>query len=383
MNHNHTSIGIRDHSPKEASERQPIFNLLALGGDGIGPEILKQSLRVADVLAEQAGIRLHIDFGDLHGASYDKHGTFCTDAVLSKARHCTAVLVGAVGGAKWDNIRMPGGAECQDGLMYLRHHLQTYLGLRPARAWQPLLAITPFRPELLHNTNVLILREMCGGAMFATERGQRQQQGLRQGYDLTAYDEAEVARFAHGGFRLARQRRGKVVSCDKSNVMESYKLWREVVTEVAAHYPDIEFENMFADNAAYQLMMRPQSFDVVLCCNQLGDILSDLTGAYAGSLGMLPSASLAANPDTDQVFGIYESTSGSAPDIAGQGIANPVGMILSVAMLFEYTFKRPDLARDTERAVEQTLAADIKTADLGGKTNSADMTSAIIQRLTK
>ena len=361
---------------------KPVYDILALGGDGIGPEILAQGLRVASVLAERAGIRLNVDFDDLHGASYDKHGTFCTESVLETARQSTAVLVGAVGGAQWDKIRMPGGAECQDGLMYLRHHLQTYLGLRPARAWQPLISATPLRPEIVQQADVLILREMCGGAMFATERGQRRQQGLRQGYDLTAYNEVEIARFAHGGFQLARQRRGKMTSCDKSNVMESYKLWREVVTEVATEYPDIEFESMFADNTTYQLMMRPHNFDVVLCCNQLGDLLSDLTGAYAGSLGMLPSACLAANPDTEQVFGIYESTSGSAPDIAGQDIANPIGMILSVGMLFTYTFKRPELAHQLEQAIEQTLAAGIKTADIGGTSNSTEMTSAILQRLT-
>ena len=355
--------------------------VLALGGDGIGPEILDQGLRVAQHLAARAGVELGIKQGLLHGGSWEAHGTFCTDEVLEQARASDAVLIGAVGGPQWDNIRVPGGAECQDGLMYLRHHLQTYLGLRPARAWGPLLDRTPFRAGFGDRSDVLILREMCGGAMFASERGQRLVNGLRQGYDLTAYDEAEVARFAHGGFQLARGRRGRLVSCDKSNVMESYKLWREVVTEVSRDYPDVAFENMFADNCAYQLMIRPHDFDVVIGCNQLGDVLSDLTAVYAGSLGMLPSACLSANPDGGPVFGMYESTAGSAPDIAGQGIANPVGTILSVGMMFTYSFGLPDYEPLIERAVMDTLQAGIMTPDLGGKATSRIMTDAILDRL--
>lgn len=357
-------------------------NILALGGDGIGPEILAQGLRIAETLADRAGLELQVDYDLLHGASWEVHGTFCTKNVLDKAKASDAVLVGAVGGPQWDNIRVPGGAECQDGLMYLRHHLQTYLGLRPARAWAPLMDHTPFRPGLADHADVLILREMCGGAMFARERGQRQVGGLRQGYDLTAYDEAEIARFAHGGFQLARTRRGRLVSCDKSNVMESYKLWRQVVTEVSANYPDVAFENMFADNCAYQLMRRPRDFDVVLSCNQMGDVLSDLTAVYSGSLGMLPSACLSANPADGPAFGMYESTSGSAPDIAGQGIANPVGMILSVGMMFHYTLGRPDLATTVEQAVERAFSDGITMPDLGGTATTVTMTDAILERLS-
>lgn len=357
------------------------INILALGGDGIGPEILEQGLRVTHALADRAGLKLNVTHNLLHGAAWEAHGTFCTEETLAQAKASDAVLVGAVGGPRWDNIRVPGGAERQDGLMYLRHHLQTYLGLRPARAWPSLMDHTPFRPGLADKADVLILREMCGGAMFATERGQRRVNGVRQGYDLTAYDESEIARFAHGGFQLAQKRRGRLVSCDKSNVMESYKLWREIVTEVSREYPDVAFQNMFADNCTYQLMRRPEDFDVVLCCNQLGDILSDLTAVYAGSLGMLPSACLAANPATGPVFGMYESTSGSAPDIAGRGIANPVGMILSVGMMFDHSFDRPDLAQALETAVSLTLSDNILPPDLGGATSSAAMTDAILERL--
>lgn len=355
--------------------------ILALGGDGIGPEILEQGLRVARRLAEVSGVELSISTGLLHGASWDQHGTFCTEGVMNQARASDAVLVGAVGGPKWDNIRVPGGAECQDGLMYLRHHLQTYLGLRPSRSWTPLLDRTPFRKGLVEHADILILREMCGGAMFANERGQRRVNGLRQGYDVTAYDEAEVARFAHGAFQLAQKRRGKLVSCDKSNVMESYKLWRSIVTDVSHDYPNVRFENMFADNCAYQMVMRPHDFDVVIGCNQIGDIFSDLAAVFAGSLGMLPSACLSANPDQGPVFGLYESTAGSAPDIAGKGIANPVGTILSVGMMFTYSFGLPQFEQQIEFAIEDALTCGIKTPDLGGYATSAEMTDAILERL--
>ncbi|MEM7076344.1 MAG: isocitrate/isopropylmalate family dehydrogenase [Pseudomonadota bacterium] len=355
--------------------------ILALGGDGIGPEILDQGLRVAGCLGELAGIPLEVSTDLLHGASYDLHGTFCTEAVLDRARMSDAVLVGAVGGPKWDAIRMPGGAEAQDGLMYLRHHLQCYLGVRPARSWPAIADCTPFREARVRDADLLVLREMCGGAMFATERGQRVVGGKRHGYDLTAYDDTEIARFARGGFELARRRRGRLVSCDKSNVMESYKLWRAVVTEVAQDYPDVAFDSMFADNFGYQMVMHPDAFDVVLCCNQLGDLFSDLAGTFAGSLGMLPSACLAANPADGPVFGLYESTSGSAPDIADQGIANPVGMILSVGMMFEFTFGRADLSRQVEHAVERTLLDGFATRDIGGTTSSAGMTDAILERV--
>ena len=198
---------------------------------------------------------------------------------------------------------------------------------------------------------------------------------------MTAYDEVEITRFARGGFEMARRRNGHLVSCDKSNVMESYKLWRTVVSEMAEDYPDVTFANMFADNCAYQMMMRPQDFDVVLCCNQLGDILSDLAGVYAGSLGMLPSACLAASLTSGPVFGIYESTSGSAPDIAGKGIANPIGMILSIGMMFDHSLGRPDLAAKVDGAVATALDDGFATPDIGGPHCSQAFTDAVIERL--
>jgi 3-isopropylmalate dehydrogenase len=360
-----------------------MVKILALGGDGIGPEILDQGLSVANRIAQIANIDIEWEHGLLHGASYEAHGTFCSEKVLAQARNSDAVLVGAVGGPRWDNVEMPGGPECQDGLMFLRYHLQTYLGLRPAWSFDALLQKTPFRADILNKTDILILREMCGGAMFAKERGQRTTSIGRQGYDMICYDEEEISRFAVGGFELARKRRQKLTSCDKSNVMHSYKLWREIVTDISKSYLDVQFENMFADNFGYQMIMRPDDFDVVLCCNQLGDIFSDLTGTFSGSLGMLPSACLASSPSAEPSFGIYESTAGSAPDIAGKGIANPIGTILAVGMMFKYTFQRPDLAFMIQSAVEKALNDGIKTLDIGGNATSEQMTKAIEECLTK
>ena len=236
-----------------------------------------------------------IEHDVLHGASWDLHRTFCTEDVLRKARASDAVLVGAVGGPQWDDIRVPGGAERQDGLMYLRHHLQTYLGLRPARCWPALRHRSSIRPDILGDADVLILREMCGGAMFAAERGIEIDKDRRRGYDMTAYDEVEIARFARGGVRACTPpSRNGLLSAATNPTSWKATSSGEPSSAKWQGYPDVEFANMFADNCAYQMMMRPQDFDVVLCCNQLGDILSDLAGVYAGSLGMLPSASLAA-----------------------------------------------------------------------------------------
>ena len=360
-----------------------MYKILALGGEGIGPEILSCGLDLAQFIAKHSAIQFEIEYGLLHGASYEVSGSFCTQKVLDGARNADAVLVGAVGGPSWDDIIMPGGPECQDGLMYLRHHLQTFLGLRPARSFNTVFPNKPFKENLTTDIDILILREMCGGAMFAQERGQRMTSDGRQGYDLTAYNEKEVRRFAKAGFELARKRRSKLVSCDKSNVMESYKLWREIVSEVSYSFPDVYFENMFADNFGFQMMVRPGDFDVVLCCNQLGDIFSDLTGAFTGSLGMLPSACLSSSPIAGPVFGIYESTSGSAPDIEGKGIANPIGTLLAVGMMFEYTFQRPDLCCMINSAVEKALNDGFKTHDIGGTTTSEEMTRAVKERLVK
>lgn len=356
------------------------YRILALGGDGIGPEVVSAGLAVAETAAASAGIELTIQHDLLHGACWDAHGTFCRDETVSAARNADAVLVGAVGGPRWDHIRVDGGAEMQDGLMRLRKELQAYAGLRPARHWPFLSERTPFAPGVAEEADILVLREMSGGVLFAEPRGQQDRNGNRYAFDTAAYDEAELERIAVAGFELARSRRKLLLSADKANVMESFKLWRTVVSEVATAYPDVSVTHMYADNFAYQMMMHPTRFDVVVCCNLLGDLLSDLAAVVSGGLGMLPSACLCGTPNPP-VKGIYESVHGSAPDIAGKGIANPVGTILSVAMMFHYSFDRPDLAIRIEEAVANVLKRGIRTPDIGGDSRTDSVTSAIVAEL--
>ena len=359
------------------------MKILALGGDGIGPEVLASGLHLVEAAATCEGIKVEVAEDLLHGAAWEVHGTFCRDETLAAARAADAVLVGAVGGPQWDAITVSGGPEMQDGLMRLRKELDTFAGLRPAKAIQCLEPLTPFRPGLVRGADVLVLREMCGGAFFARPRGlEKLAGGRRRGFDTTAYDSDEIARIAHVSFRLARRRRRKLVSCDKANVMISGVLWREVVDEVARDYPDVSLTHFYADNAVYQLARDPAAFDVIVADNLFGDILSDQAGAIAGSLGMLPSACLPGLPEPrERMPGIYEPVHGSAPDIAGKGIANPTGMLLSVAMMFDYSAGRPDLARRIELAVDRALSAGHRTPDLGGTATTESMTDAVISEL--
>ena len=356
------------------------YRILALGGDGVGPEVIAAGLTVAETIAATAGIDLVIQHDLLHGACWDVHGTFCRDETVVSAQKADAVLVGAVGGPRWDHIRVDGGAEMQDGLMRLRKELQAYAGIRPARHWPFLAERTPFAQGIAEGTDILVLREMSGGVLFAEPRGQMNRNGKRYAFDTAGYDEVELERIAVAGFELARSRRKKLLSADKANVMESFKLWRTVVSEVATAYPDVSVTHMYADNFAYQMIMNPTRFDVVVCCNLLGDLLSDLAAVVSGGLGMLPSACLC-GPPKPPVQGIYESVHGSAPDIAGQGIANPVGTILSVAMMFHYSFDRPDLATRIEEAVANVLGKGIRTPDIGGSSDTDTVTNSIVAEL--
>jgi 3-isopropylmalate dehydrogenase len=358
------------------------FKILALGGDGIGPEVLTCALRVVEELARAERIEIQVEEDLLHGAAWEAHGTFCREETVAAAQAADAVLVGAVGGPAWDGIRVPGRAETQDGLMRLRCELDTFAGLRPARAWPSLRHLTPYREALADNADILVLRELCGGVMFAAPRGSEMRDGRRYAFDTAAYNEDEISRIAHAGFRLARARRGRLVSADKANVMESYALWRVVVDEVAENYPDVTVTHMYADNCAFQMARDPGVFDVVMGDNLIGDFLSDLAAIVSGSLGLLPSACLSGVPAPgERVGGIFEPVHGSAPDIAGLGIANPIGMILSAGMMFRYAMARPDLERRIEAAVERALAGGIGTPDIGGEATSTSVMDAVIQEL--
>ena len=373
------------------------FTVLALGGDGIGPEVVNAGLEVLLAAADTAGLKIEVEEDLLHGAAWERYGTFCRDETISRARDADAVLVGAVGDPRYDDylldeelLRQSGTTDAlaardpadKDGLMRLRRDLDVYAGLRPARAFDALVEHTPFRPEVVRGADVMVLRELCGGAYFGLPRGiERLPDGGRRAFDATVYTEAEVERVARSGFELARRRRRRLLSVDKANVMESGMLWREVVSALGAtEYPEIELTHFYADNAAYQLARAPREFDVVLADNLLGDLLSDQTGTVAGSLGMLPSASLAGLPPDGEPAkpGLYEPVHGSAPDIAGQGIANPYGTILSVAMMFEYGFACPEIARHIEHAVVQTLETGPRTPDIGGDAGTVEVTNAVI-----
>ena len=375
------------------------FTVLALGGDGIGPEVVGAGVEVLLAVAKREGLRIEIEEDLLHGAAWERYGTFCRDETVARAREVDAVLVGAVGDPRFDDYLAGGGPPVEesaeagavavardpadkDGLMRLRRDLDVFAGLRPARAFDALVERTPFRPAVVRGADLMVLRELCGGAYFGLPRGiEHLPGGGRRAFDATVYAEAEIERVARVGFELARRRRRRLLSVDKANVMESGMLWREVVSDIGAReYSDIALTHFYADNAAYQLARAPRDFDVVLSDNLLGDLLSDQAGAVAGSLGMLPSASLAGLPPEGEPAkpGLYEPVHGSAPDIAGQGIANPHGAILSVAMMFEYGFALPALARRIEHAVEHTLAAGPRTPDLGGEAGSAALTHAVI-----
>ena len=358
------------------------FKILALGGDGVGPEVVAAALKVLDRLAKREGIRLEITEDLLHGAAYDRYGTFCRDETLAAARAADGVLVGAVGGAKWDKLFPEGTPAERDGLMRLRQELDLFAGLRPARAYDALLDRTPYRRELVAGADVLVLRELCGGMMFAHPRGtERLADGGLRAFETNLYSSGEIERVARVGFELARRRKGALLSIDKANVLESGALWRRLVGEIGARdYPDVALTHYYADNALYQLARRPRDFDVILAENLLGDLISDLAATLAGSLGMLPSACLArlAPEGEASTPGVYEPVHGTAPDIAGAGIANPIGCILSAAMLCRYGLARPDLAERIERAVERCLARDILTPDLGGLATTQEVTDSVI-----
>ncbi len=360
-----------------------MLKILALGGDGIGPEVVDAALQVLDVASRSIGLALDISEDLLHGAAWEAYGTFLRPETLAKARETDALLVGATGGPRWDHIVVDGGPEDQDGLMKLRHELQTFACLRHARARDSLLPRTPFRPEVVRGADVMVMRELCGGAMFSSTRGiDTDAAGVRRAYDLNEYTETEIARFARVGFEVARRRRGRVLSVDKANVFVAGKLWREVVGEIGRReFADVELTHFYTDNAAYQLCRQPTAFDVILADNLFGDLLSDQSGAMAGSLGMLPSACLADLPagGRSEQPAIYEPVHGSAPDIVGQGVANPLGTILSVAMLLEYSAGEVNCARRIDAAVDAALAGGVATPDLGGRHTTQQVTDAVIR----
>jgi 3-isopropylmalate dehydrogenase len=348
--------------------------LLLLPGDGIGPEVTAESRRILSALAIPG---LTVEDALFGGASIDAHGLPLTDAVKALALQSTAVLMGAVGGQAW--ARVPYDRRPEAGLLDLRASMMVYANLRPARCFPALAGASSLKRELVEGLDILFVRELVGGVYFGTPRGiEPLAGGGRRGTNTQSYTTAEIRRVALTAFELARKRSGRVCSVDKANVMESGLLWREEVTALRDEaFPDIELTHMYADNTAMQLVKAPRQFDIILTDNLFGDLLSDLAAMATGSLGMLPSAALgeAGRP------GLYEPIHGSAPDIAGQGIANPCASILSLAMALRHSLGAPEAAARLEAAVEAALDAGARTRDLGGSLTTRDMGDAILARL--
>jgi 3-isopropylmalate dehydrogenase len=345
-------------------------SVVLLPGDGIGPEVIESARRVLDALAPGAGLSIAWSEHLVGGISIDEHGTALTDEVLEACAAADAVLLGAVGGPKWDTTD-PDRPRPEQGLLGLRSGLGLYANLRPVRPWPALYDASPLRRERIEGTDLLVVRELTGGLYFG-ERGRE----ADRAFDTCVYTKAEVARLAEWGFRAAAARRGKVTSVDKANVLETSRLWREQVIATAAAHPGIELEHMLVDNAAMQLVSRPADFDVIITENLFGDVLSDEAAMISGSIGLLPSASL--GPGTK---GLYEPVHGSAPDIAGQGVANPLATVLSAAMMLRYSLDAGEAADRLEAAVEGVLGAGGRTRDLGGNLGTADVTDRLLAAL--
>jgi 3-isopropylmalate dehydrogenase len=360
-------------------------NLLILAGDGIGPEVMRQVTRVLDWFARRRAVAFDVSEGLVGGCSIDRHGTPLTDETMARAMAADAVLLGAVGGPKWDNL--PFEKKPERGLLRLRKDMALFANLRPALVFDALAEASSLKPELVRGLDLMIVRELTGGVYFGQPRGiETLPDGTRRGVNTQVYTTGEIIRVARVAFELARRRRNKLCSVEKANVMESGVLWREEVTKLhAAEYPDVELSHMYADNCAMQLVRLPKQFDVIVTDNLFGDLLSDCAAMLTGSLGMLPSASLGSPDAAGRRRALYEPVHGSAPDIAGKDLANPLATLLSLAMMLRYSFDLPDDAALIERAVEAVLAQGIRTGDIATpgatKVSTSGMGDAVLKQL--
>ncbi|OAN73701.1 3-isopropylmalate dehydrogenase [Jannaschia sp. EhC01] len=360
-------------------------SLLILPGDGIGPEVMAEVRKVIDWFGTARGITFDVSEDLVGGAAYDAHGTPLTDETMEKAQSVDAVLLGAVGGPAYDDLDF--SVKPERGLLRLRKEMDLYANLRPAQCFDALADFSSLKREIVSGLDIMILRELTSGVYFGEPRGIHMEGNERVGINTQRYTEGEIARAARSAFELARRRNNKVCSMEKANVMESGILWRDVVNEIhAAEYGDVELSHMYADNGAMQLVRAPKQFDVILTDNLFGDILSDCAAMLTGSLGMLPSASLGAPMENGRPKAMYEPVHGSAPDITGKGLANPIACILSFAMALRYSFDLGDEATLLERAVESVLADGARTADLmgpegGTPMSTTEMGDAIVAKL--
>jgi len=350
-------------------------SLLILPGDGIGPEVMAEARRIIDWFGDRRGIAFDASEDLVGGAAHDAHGTPLHDDTMARAQAVDAVLLGAVGGPDYDSLDF--SLKPERGLLRLRKEMDLFANLRPAQCFDALADFSSLRHEVVAGLDIMIVRELTSGVYFGAPRGIHDEGGERVGINTQRYTESEIARVARAAFDLARKRAGRVCSMEKANVMESGVLWREVVQEVHdAEYKDVDLSHMYADNGAMQLVRWPRQFDVIVTDNLFGDILSDCAAMLTGSLGMLPSASLGAPMVNGRPRALYEPVHGSAPDIAGQGKANPIACILSFAMALRYSFDLGDEAARLERAVERVLADGVRTPDLMGPEGGTPVSTA-------
>lgn len=332
--------------------------ILVMPGDGVGPEICREAVRVLEALSNDHGLDIELDEALVGGAAIDAEGDPLPEASLAAAREADALLFGAIGGPAWDN--QPRAKRPESGLLRLRSELDLFANLRPAILYPQLAHASALKPEIVSGLDIMIVRELTGGIYFGQPTGSEPNaSGQREAFNTMRYDAAEIERIGRRAFEIAGARNGRLCSVDKANVLDVSQLWRDVMNELSAEYPQVELTHMYVDNAAMQLVRAPKQFDTVVTGNLFGDILSDAAAMLTGSIGMLPSASMDKNGK-----GLYEPVHGSAPDIAGQGLANPLAAILSVAMMLRYTLKRGDLADKVEAAVGYALDRGLRTRDI-------------------
>ena len=342
---------------------QNLYRVAVLPGDGIGPEVTAEAVKVLKVVEDVLGPCYRFQTGLIGGSALEATAAPLPAESISICRAAQAVLLGAVGGPRWDSARPE--LRPEQGLLQLRQQLGLYVNLRPTKVLDSLAGISTLKPHLVRGTDLVIVRELLGGIYFGNPRGIFAKNGERMGVNTEVYREHEVERVAHRAFQLARLRRRKVTSVDKANVLETSRLWREVVTKIARSYPDVELQHIYVDNCAMQLIERPTSFDVILTTNLFGDILSDEAAMLTGSIGLLPSASLG------ELSALYEPVHGSAPDIEGRNRANPIAAIASAALMLRYSFRMETAASAIEAAIERVLKRGVRTAELPGKSRPA------------
>ncbi len=349
-------------------------SVVVLPGDGIGPEVTREAIRVLEVVAKKKGHEFRFTERLMGGCSIDAHGVALTDEVLKECQASDAVLLGAVGGPKWDDPKAK--VRPEQGLLALRKGLGVFANLRPVKVHDQLLDSSPIKADRLRGVDILVIRELTGGLYFGQPKGRDRKDGHERAVDTLEYSDFEVKRVVELAFRLARPRKKKVTSVDKANVLESSRLWRQITTDIGARNPDVALDHMLVDTAAMRLVTSPASLDVVVTENMFGDILTDEASVLAGSMGMLPSASVG-----EKGPGLYEPIHGSAPDIAGKGIANPVGTILSAAMMLRHSLGLGAEAALIEDAVDRTITEGARTRDLGGTLSTTQMSDEILRRL--